>query len=108
MPKNNNIHEIATGAIVANPVVLPTNEGVSLYLITGDASFTEATENLVISPDGPAVVGMQYTFSKPANITVGTFGLDIFGRVLTLTEASEPALITCIYNGASWDVYLAN
>lgn len=108
MPKNNNIKEISFDSIQTNPLLLPTNEGVGLYLITGDTSLVETTEHLVISPDGGVVQGMEYKIAIPGNVTVGTFGLDIFGRVLTLTEAANPALITCIYNGTTWDVYLAN
>ena len=77
-----------------------------MYLITGDVNYSEATEHLIINPIGDAVKGMQYNFAIPGNIPVGTFGIQIFERVLTIEEAAASNQVTCIYNGTSWDVYI--
>lgn len=106
MPKNNNVKEITFASISASPVLLPTNEGFSLYLITGDTSFTEATEHLVISPSGAVTQGMEYRIAIPGNVTIGTFGIEIFGRVLTVSEGANPIIISCIYNGTIWNVHV--
>lgn len=106
MPKNNNVKEISFASIVSNPLLLPTNEGFSLYLITGDADLDETTEHLVISPSGAVVQGMEYRIAIPGNITIGTFGIEVFGRVLTVSEGANPIVISCIYNGTIWNVHV--
>ena len=106
MPKNNNIKEISFDSIQTNPLLLPTNEGVGLYLITGDTSLVETTEHLVISPDGGVVQGMEYRIVIPGNVTIGTFGIEVFGRVLTVSEGANPIIISCIYNGTIWNVHV--
>ena len=108
MPKNNNIKEISFASMNSNPVLLPTNEGISLYLITGDTTLNETTEHLVISPSGAVVQGMEYKIAIPGNVTIGTFGIEVFGRVLTVSEAANPIVIICIYNGTTWDVDVHN
>lgn len=106
MPKNNNTKEISFASIASNPLLLPTNEGFSLYLITGNADYSEATEHLVISPDGGVVQGMEYRIVIPGNVTIGTFGIEVFGRVLTVSEGANPIIISCIYNGTIWNVHV--
>tara|TARA_R110000764_G_scaffold13842_2_gene39880 strand:- start:4496 stop:4822 length:327 start_codon:yes stop_codon:yes gene_type:complete len=108
MPKNNNVKEISFDSMNSNPVLLPTNEGFSLYLITGDATLNETTEHLVISPSGSVVQGMEYRIAIPGNVTIGTFGIEVFGRVLTVSEGANPIIISCIYNGTIWNVHVAS
>lgn len=106
MPKNNNVKEISLTSINASPVLLPTDEGFSLYLLTGDTDLTEATEHLVISPSGAVVQGMEYRIVIPGNVTIGTFGIEVFGRVLTVSEGANPIIISCIHNGTIWNVHV--
>lgn len=103
MPKNNKISEIRLNNLNETEIDLPTTSVVDMYLLLGDITMNS---DLTFSVVGSPTIGMEYVFSFPANVTLGTNTFTVLGRNLTAIECSNSTLIKAIYNGTTWDVYV--
>lgn len=82
-------------------VSLPTTSPLDLYIITGTATLTS---NWTIQPTGTALLGMVYNFRYQAEIDLDGNDITIFGKVLPTNLSDKTHVISCYYNGTSWEV----
>lgn len=77
------------------------NSTTTRYVFSGTATLAA---NWVIQPSGTPFQGMEFDIRWQSACTIGANSVTIFGTVLTADQALNDLIITCYYNGSSWDV----
>lgn len=84
-------------------LVQPVGESYTYYNITGSATMVG---NLQITPSGTPSTGLTYVFVWIAvlDIITNSTTVTVFGQALTSVQVQKKNVITCTYNGSTWDV----
>jgi len=84
-------------------LVQPVGESYTYYNITGSATMVG---NLQITPSGTPSTGLTYIFVWKAvlDIITNSTTVTVFGQALTSVQVQKKNVITCTYNGSTWDV----
>lgn len=77
------------------------NSTTTRYVFSGTATLAA---NWVIQPSGTPFQGMEFDIRWQSDCTIGANSVTIFGVALTADQALNDLIITCYYNGSSWDV----
>jgi len=84
-------------------LVQPVGESYTYYNISGSATMVG---NLQITPSGTPSTGLTYIFVWKAvlDIITNSTTVTVFGQALTSVQVQKKNVITCTYNGSTWDV----
>lgn len=81
---------------------LPVSDAnTSRYVFSGTATLAA---NWVIQPSGSPTEGIEFDIRWQSACTIGANSVTIFGTALTADQALNDLIISCYYNGSSWDV----
>jgi hypothetical protein len=88
---------------VGGNLVQPVGESYTYYNISGSATMAG---NLQITPSGTPSTGLTYIFVWKAvlDIITNSTTVTVFGQALTSVQVQKKNVITCTYNGSTWDV----
>jgi hypothetical protein len=99
--------EITAGAVPVDWGNIPLNTNIDEYHIytTGAVTLTASwtlTPKITDTPTEGMFVRMRYH----GNVTMGSYSITLFGRVLTAWEALHHNIVEARYNGTAWEVFL--
>lgn len=103
MPKNHSIEVytiLAAGATKSFDVA----DNIEIYEIDANGGAVTLLGNMVFQSTGTPKRGTQFTFLYGGGVTLGGMTMSFFGINMTDAQALGEMLITCYYNGTSWEV----
>ncbi len=92
---------LTVSSVTCGTINIPVNTNFDYILFEGTSTLTA---NLNISPSGSPLSDMFLSIKYKSNFTIGSNTIHIFGELLPSGLESKDLLITCYYNGTSWEV----
>lgn len=78
-----------------------TDNTITRYVFDGTPTLSSS---FTIQPTGSPIQGTEFDIRWQSVCIIGANSVTIFGTALTASEALMDLIVTCYYNGSSWDV----